>query len=87
VGLAGDRGLEVVAGRTDWLSGRRVAHFLEIFEMAVRVPGLALGSRAEHGGDIVETLDALLGEIEMIAAIRLALAGKRLSDSAWSRFP
>src|SRR6266478_1037144 len=46
VGLAGDRGLEVVGGRTDRLAGRRVAHFLEIFEMAVRVTGLALGSRA-----------------------------------------
>src|SRR6266446_8423878 len=57
VGLAGDRGLEVVAGQTDRLAGRRVVHFLEIFEMTVRVPGLALGSRAEHGGDIVEALD------------------------------
>src|SRR6266404_5402946 len=76
VGLARDRGLEVVAGRTDRLAGRQVAHFLEIFEMAVRVPGLALGSRAERGGDIVEALDVgLLGEIE-IAAARLALAGE-----------
>src|SRR5258707_9012640 len=41
VGLARDRGLEVVAGRTDLLAGRGVAHFLEIFEIAVRVPGLA----------------------------------------------
>src|SRR5229473_4024194 len=78
VGLARDRGLEVVAGRTDRLAGRQVAHFLEIFEMAVRVPGLALGSRAERGDDIVEALDVgLLGEIE-IAAVRLALAGKRV---------
>src|SRR6266852_298958 len=77
VGLARDRGLEVVAGRTDLLAGRGVAHFLEIFEIAVRVPGLALGSRAEHGGDIVEALDVgLLGEIEIVAA-RLALAGGR----------
>src|SRR6266436_7431410 len=77
VGLAGDRGLEVVAGQTDRLAGRRVVHFLEIFEMTVRVPGLALGSRAEHGGDNVEALDVgLLGEIK-IAAARLALAGER----------
>src|SRR5882724_7969354 len=77
VGLAGDRGLEVVAGRTDRLAGRRGVHFLDIFEMTVRVPGLALGSRAEHGGDIVEALDlGLRGEIE-IAADRLDLAGKR----------
>jgi hypothetical protein len=102
VGLAGDRGLEVVAGRTDQLAGRRVVHVLEIFEMTVRVPGLALGSRAEHGGDNVEALDVgLLGEIE-IAAVRLALAGKRvlqillglgslerrhLPSSAWSEKP
>src|SRR6266852_745791 len=102
VGLARDRGLEVVACRTDRLAGRRVAHFLEIFEMAVRVPGLALGSRAEHGGDIVEALDVgLLGEIE-IAAVRQALAGKRVlqillglgslerrhvPSSAWSEKP
>src|SRR4029077_146159 len=78
VGLAGDRGLEVVAGRTDRLAGRRGVHFLEIFEMTVRVPGLALGSRAEHDGDIVEALDVgLLGEIE-IAAARLVLAGERV---------
>src|SRR5260221_8705413 len=77
VGLARDRGLEVVAGRTDLLAGRGVAHFLEIFEIAVRVPGLALGSRAEHGGDIVDALDVgLLGEIE-IAAARPALPRER----------
>ena len=45
--------------------------------MAVRAAGLALGSRAEHGGDIVEALDvSLVGKIE-IAAARLALAGER----------
>src|SRR6266403_1270891 len=39
--------------------------------------GLARGSRAEHGSDIVEALDVgLLGEIE-IAAARLAFAGER----------
>src|SRR5260221_14135392 len=77
VGLARDRGLEVVAGRTDLLAGRGVAHFLEIFEIAVRMPGLALGSRAEHGGDIVEALDVgLLGEIEIAAARRAPPAGQ-----------
>jgi len=75
VGLAGDRGLEDVADR---LASRWVAHFLEIFEMAVRVPGLALGSRAEHGGEIAEARNiGLLGETE-IAAVRLTLAGKRV---------
>ena len=38
--------------------------------------GLALGCRAEHGGNVVEALDIrLLGEIE-VAAVGLALAGK-----------
>src|SRR5437899_11741482 len=78
VGLAGDRGLEEVAGRTDRLSGRWVAHLLEIFEMAVRVPGLALGSRAEHGGEIVEALNVCLSGETKIAAVRLALASKRI---------
>src|ERR1700756_3602289 len=78
VGLAGDRGLEDVAGRTDRLAGRWVAHFLEIFEMAVRMAGLALGSRAEHGGEIVEALNIGLPGKTEIAAVRLALAGKRV---------
>src|SRR5690242_6618791 len=78
VGLAGDCGLEDVAGRTDRLAGRWVAHFLEIFEMALRVPGLGLGSRAEHGGEIVEALNVgLLGETE-IASVRQALGGNRV---------
>src|SRR5258707_2753666 len=85
VGLARDRGLEVVAGRTDLLAGRGVAHFLEIFEIAVRVPGLALGSRAEHGGDIVEALDVgLLGEIEIVAG---SLTASRASDASTSIAP
>src|SRR5258708_32617866 len=79
VGLARDRGLEGVAGRSDLLAGRGVAHFLEIFEIAVRVPGLALGSRAEHGGDIVEALDVgLLGEIEIAAASPASPRGRLL---------
>src|SRR5882762_5658046 len=102
VDLAGDCGLEDVAGRTDRLAGRRVAHFLEIFEMAVRVPGLALGSRAEHCGETFEALNVgVAGEIE-IAAVRQALAGKRVlqillglgslerrhvPSSAWSEKP
>ena len=78
VDLAGDRGLQILAGRTDRLAGHRIFHVLEIFEMAVRVPGLALGSRAEHGGEIAEARNiGLLGETE-IAAVRLTLAGKRV---------
>ena len=34
--------------------------FLEKFEMAVRMPGLALGGRAEHGGHVVIAFDVRL---------------------------
>src|SRR5271154_1228844 len=78
VSLAGDRGFEIVRGRTDRLAGRRVADFLEEFEMAVRVAGLAFGGGAEDRRDVVEAFDVgLLREIE-IAAIRLAFAGERV---------
>jgi hypothetical protein len=60
--------------------GRPVAgspYRLEVFQMAMRVAGLAFGGRAEHGGDIVVAFDVgLLGEIQ-IAAIGLRFAGKR----------
>jgi hypothetical protein len=76
VRLAGDRRLQVVRGRADRQSGRRIADLFEIFEVAVRMPGLALRSRAEHGRDVVVTLDVrLLGEIE-VATIGLRLAGE-----------
>src|SRR5262245_57586175 len=43
--------------------------------MAVRMPGLALGGRPEHGGHVVVALDIrLLGEIE-VAPVGLAFAG------------
>src|SRR5579883_840261 len=74
--LAGDGGLEVVRGAADRLAGRRIADFLEEFEMPVRVAGLAYRRRAEHGRDVVVAFDiGLLREIE-IAAIGLALAGE-----------
>src|SRR5579859_2941995 len=77
VGLAGDRGLEIVAGDADRLAGRGIARLLEELEMAVGVAGLALGGRAEHGSDVVIALDVgLLREIE-IAAVGLALASER----------
>src|SRR5580698_1197223 len=77
VRLACDRGLEVVAGLADRQAGRRVAAHLEELEMAVRMAGLALGGRAEDHGDVVVAFDVgLLCEIE-VAAVGLALAGKR----------
>ena len=43
----------------------------------MRVPGLALGGRPEHGRDVVLPFDiGLVGEIE-IAAVRLGLPGER----------
>src|SRR6185503_14922054 len=66
VGLAGDRVLEIVAGPADRLADREIAHFLEIFEMAMRVPGLALGDRAEQRRHVVESLSiGLLREKEI----------------------
>ena len=71
---AAARFFAVVADR---LAGRRIADFLQIFEMAVGVAGLAFRGRAEHGGDVVEAFNVgLLREIE-IAAVRLALARER----------
>src|SRR5215212_3277386 len=76
VRLAGDRGLQVVAGAADRLSGRRVADFLEKFEVAMRVAGLAFGGRAKYSGDIVIAFDVgLLREIQ-ITTVGLALAGE-----------
>src|SRR5260221_13285004 len=66
VGLAGDRRLEIVAGRADRLARRRVAYFLEEFEMAMRMARLALGGRAEHRRHVVVApYTRLLREIEI----------------------
>ncbi len=48
--------------------------------MAERVAGLALGDRAEEGGDVRVALDiGLLGEVQ-VATVGLALAGERLLE-------
>ena len=76
VGLAGDRGAQIIAGAADRLAGRRVADLFEIFEMTVRMAGLALGRRAEHRRHVVVAFDVrLLREIQ-ITAIGLAFAGE-----------
>ena len=80
VGLAGDGRLEVVVGGADGLAGGGVADLGEEVEVAEGVAGLALGDRAEEGGDVGVALDVgLLGEVE-VAAVRLALAGERLLE-------
>ena len=53
-----------------------IANLLEILEVTVRMPGLTLRRRTEHGGDVVVALDVrLLGEIK-VTAIGLRFAGK-----------
>src|SRR5687768_7180770 len=52
VGLALDRRLEVVLGRADGDAGDGVAGLGEEVEVTERVAGLALGDRAEQGGDV-----------------------------------
>ncbi len=75
--LAGDRRAEIVGGAADRLAGRRVADFLEIFEVAMGMAGFAFRGRAEYRRHVVVALDVgLLREIQ-IAAIGLAFAGER----------
>ncbi len=77
---AGDGGFQVQVGRADRLAGRGIAHGFEIFQMPVRMSGLAFRGRAEYGGDVVVAFDVgLLCEIE-VAAIRLALAGESVPE-------
>src|SRR6266481_8238943 len=77
MGLARDSGAEVVIGPADRLARCRVADLFEVFEMAVGMAGLALGGRAEYGGDVGVARDARsLSKIE-IATIGLAFAGER----------
>src|SRR5579871_3038868 len=65
VGLAGDARLEVGVGGADRLAGGRIAHFLEIFKVAVGVAGFAFGGGAEDGGDVIVAFDVgLLCEVE-----------------------
>src|SRR5205807_6301974 len=76
VSLAGNGSAQIIASRADRLAGRRIAYFLEIFEVAMGMPGLAFRGRAEHCRHVVVAFDVcLLGEIE-IAAVGLALAGE-----------
>src|SRR6185436_11986990 len=77
VRLAGHRGLQVGARRTDRQPGGRVARaVLQELEVAMRVAGLAFGGGAEQRRDIVLTFDVgLVGEVQ-VATIGLRLAGK-----------
>src|SRR5215813_15556245 len=56
VGLAGDRGLQIVARLADRQAGRWIADRLEIFQVSVCVAGLAFRGRTEYRRDVVESL-------------------------------
>jgi hypothetical protein len=80
VGFAGDRGLQVLVGRTDRLPGGRVTDFLQEIEVAERVTGLGLGRVAKEPTDVGVALDVgAAGEIE-VATVRLRLAGERFLE-------
>ncbi len=78
IGLTGNRRLQVVGGGAHGNSRHGIADFGEEVEVTERVPGLALGDRAEQRGDVGEALDVgLLREVQ-VPAIGLALSGERL---------
>src|SRR5262249_49174047 len=66
VGLARDRGLQVVVGGADRFTRDRVADLGEEVEVTERVAGLTFGDRAEQCRDVGVTLDVgLLREVEV----------------------
>jgi len=74
VRLAGDGGLEIVRRAADRQSGGGIADGLEVLEMAMRVAGLTLGSRTEHGGNVVVTLNVGLRCEIQVPAVGLRFA-------------
>src|SRR5258708_10956417 len=77
VRLAGDRGLQVLARGADREVGGRVSHLREIVQVAVRVPGLTLGGRAEDRRDVVLAFDVRPAREVEVTAVCLRLAGER----------
>ncbi len=77
VRLAGNGGCQILAAGADRQAGGRIAHLLQVFEVAVRVAGFAFGGRTKHRGDVVLAFDiSLVGEIK-ITAVSLGFAGER----------
>jgi hypothetical protein len=76
VGLAGDRRLQVVRGRTDRQPGGRVAYLLQVLQVTVGVTGLALGGGTEHRGHVVVAFHVRLGGEVQVTAVGLGFAGK-----------
>ena len=52
VRLTRDSSGEVVGGGADRQTGRGIARFLQVFQMAVRVAGFAFRGGAENGRDV-----------------------------------
>src|SRR4249919_3243328 len=69
VGLTGNGGLEVLGRLTDRQARSGVANLLQILEVPVRVPRLALGGGAKYGRDVVEAFNVGLGCEVQVAAI------------------
>ena len=77
--LARHRRLQIVARLADRQIGRRVADLLQVLQVPVRVPRLALGRRAKQRRDVVLSFHVgLRGEVQ-VAPVGLAFAGKRVS--------
>jgi hypothetical protein len=80
VRLTGDRGLEVRGRVAERQARRRIADLLQVVEVAVRVPGLAVRRLAEVAGDLGIALDVRdLREVQ-IAPVRLGLARERVLE-------
>src|SRR5664280_2419800 len=80
IGLAGDRGAEVLRGVADRRTGGRVAGPHEEVEVAEGVAGLTLGRLLKELLDLGQVLDlGLAGEVQ-VATVGLALAGERLLE-------
>ena len=76
MGFAGDSCLEVVRGAADRQAGGRISGLLQVFQVAVGMPGFALCGGAKDGGYIVVTLDVGLGGEVQVAAVGLGFAGE-----------
>src|SRR5882672_9901381 len=78
VGLAVDRGLEVLLGRADRRAGAGIADLLQEIEVPEGVAGLGLGGVPEEAAHVRISLDiGAASEVE-VAAVRLRLAGERV---------
>ena len=71
VRLTGDRRGQVGGRRAYRQTGCRIAGLLQVFQVPVRMSGLALSGRAEYGRDIVIAFDIGFCREVQVATIRL----------------